>query len=158
MAKKIKPKMCRYGHCKHLTKEINLEHDNYEEENGRYYHMDCKIEKDTIAEIIDYWDKNITGKTSFSFLRKVINDIIYNKNYPADYVLFSLKRNASWLKSPGGLYYAIDDTKTKSSWEYQIKLEKFNKEKETVKMTKEDEPSFNFVNSQKTFGSIFGGK
>lgn len=47
--KKADFRKCQYSHCKHDDKTISIATEEYAEENGRYYHADCKHEKDTRA-------------------------------------------------------------------------------------------------------------
>ncbi len=158
MPKEIKIKRCKYSHCKHSTDVIDLENDEYVEENGRFFHADCKHEKDTRAEIIDYWYRNIDEDVIFNQLSKILDRLLYSEKIDCDYILFALKKKAKFLNHPPGLVYAVKDKELKKEWDFKKKLEQFNKSK--VDVIKNDEPSFTYneSNSKKKFGDIFGGK
>lgn len=153
-------KTCAYTHCKHESQKINIKEEEYEVDNNRYFHPDCKHEKDTVLEIIDYWCKNIDENVVFSRLRRIVDDIVYKYGYEADYVLFALKKKARFLNYPPGLFYAIKDKTVKADYEHEKKLKAFHEsQKKKVEIQKTEEPSFTFkTDGKKTFGDIFGGK
>ena len=160
MAKKIDLKKCQYSHCKHQTKVISVNTDEYTEENGRYYHVDCKHEKDTIAEIKDYWYRNIDEEVIFTQLTEIINRLIYKEAYDCDYVLWALKKKAKYLNYPPGLMFVVKDKQLKGEWDFKQKLKTFNESKGKVETKEEEVPTFTYndVWGRKKFGDIFGGK
>lgn len=153
-------KKCAYTHCKHDNKEIDIKNDAYELEKGRYYHPDCKHEKDTIAEIIDFWYRNIDEHVIFNQLVKILNRIIYKENVDPDYILYALKKKYKYLNHPPGLIYAIRDKSVMKDWEFEKKLKAFNETKDSVKIEDNEGSSFVYKESsgKKSFGDIFGGK
>lgn len=159
MSKKNEPKKCQYSHCKHHTKIILPKKEKYVEENGRYYHEDCKHEKDTIYEIKDYWYNHIDKNVVFAKLTRIVNRLIYDESYDCDYVLWALKKKAKYLNFPPGLVYAVNDKKLKEEWDFEQKLKKFNADKVKLEAKKSDEPKFTYNDNggKKKFSDIFGG-
>ncbi len=159
MARKNEKK-CAYSHCKHESKSIDIEVDDFVSESTRYYHPDCKHEKDTVLAIIDFWFKNIDEDVVFSQLRRILDRLIYNEHYEADYVLFAIKKRAKYLNHPPGIVYVVKDKDVKKSYEYQKKLQAFNESKRQPEIIQNKEPSFIYKtdDAKKSFGNIFGGK
>lgn len=159
MAKSSEKKCC-YSHCKHKDKIINTSVDTYEIEKSRYYHTDCKHEKDTILAIIDYWYKNVDKDVIFNQLRRIVDRLVYSEHMDADYILYALKRKAKYLNHPPGLVYAVKDKAVQKDYEYEQKLKVFNESKQSVVINQSDEPSFSYKDNEgkKKFGDIFGGK
>lgn len=151
---RIKIKKCQYGkHCKHGG-NINPEEEQYCLDGKKYYHPDCKKEKDTILEIIDFWYRNIDDKPIFNQLRRIIDRLVYQDGYEAEYILFALKKKMSVLHHPPGLVYAVKDAGVARAWD---KARKEN-EAEEVKVVIKPDTSFNFSAQKNTkFSDIFGG-
>lgn len=160
MAKKADFRKCQYSHCKHDDKTISIATEEYAEENGRYYHADCKHEKDTRAEIIDYWYKHIDKDVIFNQLVRIIDRLIYKESIDCDYLLWALKKKAKFLNHPPGLVYVAKDKQLRKEWDFEQKLRAFNETKTTIPTKQNDEPSFTYNESdgKKKFGDIFGGK
>lgn len=158
MPSKIEVKKCNYSHCKHTSKEILINEEDYIEENNRYYHVDCKHEKDTRAEIIDFWYRNIDADVVFNQLSKILDRMIYKENIDPDFILWALKKKHEFLHYPPGLVYLIKDKKLKKEFEINKKMKQMMKERKDA-VIKNDEPSFTFnINdSKKKLGDIFGG-
>lgn len=160
MTKEADYKKCNYSHCKHNSKTILITEEEYVEEKGRYYHPDCKHEKDTIAEIIDFWYRHIDEDVVFNQLVKIINRLIYKECISCDYLLWALKKKESVINHPPGLVYISKDKQLKKEWEFEKKLKDFNESKASIEIRAENEPSFIYCEngSKKKFGDIFGGK
>lgn len=121
MEKKTKVYKCKYSHCKHDSKDIK--DDNFIKVGNNYYHNDCYEEKELIAKIIDIFMKEVNSDVVVSGLRRVINDIVYNKGKSAEYLLFGLKyfiKNKK-LNYPAGLYYVIQDRDVLVAWEKECR-------------------------------------
>lgn len=159
MAKKMETKKCQYSHCKFPDKIIILSEGNYVIEKGRYYHLPCQCEKNTMLEIIDFWYENIDKDVIFNQLRRLLDRLVYNDGYEAEYILFALKKKAKYLKHPPGLVYAVKDKSVKSDYEFQKRLAEFNKQRNNIPISKSEEPKFtiNSHGEKKGFGDIFGG-
>ena len=157
-------KKCNYSHCKHLSNSINIKFDEYVTEKSgglvRYYHPDCKHEKDAIQEIIDYWYVAIDPNVIFGQLRRIIDKIIYEMHIDADFVLYALRKKSQYLHHPPGLMYAIQDKNLKKQFEYDKKKDEFNNSKKEPVIIKQEEPTFtyNVKGGNRKFSDIFGGK
>ena len=100
-----------------------IKDDNYIKVGNNYYHTDCYEEKELIAKIIDVFMKEVNSDVVVSGLRRVINDIVYNKGKSAEYLLFGLKyfiKNKK-LNYPAGLYYVIQDRDVLVAWEKECR-------------------------------------
>lgn len=152
-------KKCSYSHCKHQDKIIDIDVDDYEIENTRYLHTDCKHEKDTRAAIIDYWYKNIDEDVIFNQLVRIIDRLIYKESVDADYLLWALKKRSKYLKHPPGIVYVAKDKELKKNYEYQKKLKEYNENKNKIDIAIDHEPTFTYQDNgtKKKFGDIFGG-
>ena len=85
----------------------------------RWYHEECAKEKTLIEEIITKFIEQI-NQAEIPVLRKVINDIIYNENRPAEYVMFALDYAIAHpemkLTFPQGLYRICNDQIVLQTW------------------------------------------
>lgn len=100
---------CKYSHCNHSNKEIDVNEAILVGKNT-YYHKNCYKQNQEIKEIIDIFINNIDSLVVISQLRAVINNIIFNKFVDSEYLLFALKYavdNKINLKHAMGLYYII---------------------------------------------------
>ena len=73
---------CRYSYCKHggeVSKEDAIK------EGGSYFHKDCHKEKQLKQQIEEYYLSNMPPCT-LQILRKVIKQLIHEKNMEAEYV------------------------------------------------------------------------
>ena len=162
MAKpKSEIRKCCYSHCKHENIIIDPLVDDYEiESKNRYFHADCKHEKDTMLEIIDYWYKHVDKNVIFNQLRKIVDQLVYSDHIDADYILYALKKKARFLNHPPGLVYAVKDKELKKEYDFEQKLKAFNESKNKPILNQSDEPTFTYKENdrKKKFGDIFGGK
>lgn len=111
---------CRYKYChrKHETNELSVE-DAVSTGKGMYWHKDCYAECENIKEIIDLWTDRVDPSPIFSQLKKVINQIVYDRNVESAYLLFALKYciNHGWkLRYPSGLHYVYKNEEAKQAW------------------------------------------
>ena len=157
---KTNEKKCCCSHCKHSNKMIDISAEAYGVENNRYYHQDCKHEKDVMLEIIDYWYNNVDKDVIFNQLRRILDRLVYSERYDADYILYALKRKAKYLNHPPGLVYAVKDRDIRKDYEYEQKLKLFNESKTKTVVAHSEEPTFTYHDNEikKKFGDIFGGK
>lgn len=145
---------CRYGHCKHESKEIDSE-DAVRIGNS-YYHPDCYHEKETIDMIIDTWVNEVDPHPVFAALCKIIRNMIYNQGVNADFLLFALRRATARhrISHPPGLYYIVKDQDTINAWNRQL-AEKQNKIEFTVDTDYASDTSFNYHSTKQSgFGRI----
>lgn len=105
---------CKYRHCLHGENKRLLKSEAVRVGNS-YYHPDCYDTKQTVAEIIDYFTKEINPDVVYMVLMKTINNIVFPKDRPgvsAERLLFQLKYYCTHgykIKYPGGIYYAIQN-------------------------------------------------
>jgi len=156
MAEKMRIKKCQYGkHCKHGG-IINLDEDECcvsGKDNNRYYHPDCKKEKDVMLEIIDFWYKNVDENPIFNQLRRTIDRLVYSDGYDAEYVLFALKAKYKYLQHPPGLVYAVKDSKVSREWDIAHK----SVQAAVVKPEIKADTVFSYATQKKSkFSDIFG--
>ena len=94
----------------------------------------------------------------FNQLRRVIDQLVYQRGMDASYILFAIKKKAKFLNYPSGIYYAVGDKRLKADWrilhEAEILKEVRAKSNKSAKM----EPAFQYAEAKKTqWGSdIFG--
>lgn len=154
MAKTVK---CSYSHCPH---NHVISSDDYVTQNGKYYHRECRKELDTINEIKKVWYEQVDNDSKvFPHLTRTLNDIIYNKNISAEFVLFALKDKAKYIKHPGGLYYLIKDDRLKRKWEQLVSMKIVSSEEfKRIEIKGAEEPEFTSNGRRDaSFGDIFGG-
>ena len=166
MAKRVAPEIatihkCNYRKCKRCFEAIDISSGDYIEEKEKFYHPECKHEKDTRAEIIDFWYRQINKDVVFSSLSRIIDRLIYQDGVDCDFLLWGLKKKAKFLKHPPGLVYVARDKDLKSKWEFEKKLKEFNANKANVKIESNpnNSPSFTAKETEKksSFEDIFGG-
>lgn len=152
---------CKYSNCKHDSRVMDIRKEEYIFDGVYYWHPDCKHESDTIREIIDYWYRHVDDdESNFGNLQRVIRNLIDNKGYEPEYILFALKEKAQYLNHPPGLYYATDDYRLKEKWK-QEKIAKIPKPKVDVKPVLKEAKIYNLSDSTakniNNFADIFGG-
>ena len=150
-------KKCGYSKCKH-DGIVNTDSDDCVEENGKYYHRDCLREKNAIAEIIDFWYREIDEDVVFNQLRRVIDQLVYQRGMDASYILFAIKKRAKFLNYPSGIYYAVGDKRLKADWRILHEAEILKEVKAKSNKSAKMEPAFQYAEAKKTqWGSdIFG--
>jgi hypothetical protein len=178
----MKQYKCGFNHCAHDGGKV--EQNEAIKINKRYWHKDCYETSELIKEIEqDYFD-HISSSVVISYLRKIINDIVYgrkleNKNISksqsnleaARYLSYCLKYaidNNIPITHVPGLYYLIDNARIKKAYEKERDLRIQKKMKESIDNqeiavtpvnAKENIPSTFTKNSAVGFGSILkGGK
>jgi len=158
---KSKTYKCKYSHCKHDTRDIPSD-EAVKVGKSAYYHEDCRREMELIKEIIDIFYVKVDNNVVMPRLRKVLNNIIYNKNVSPEYLLFGINyflKNKT-LNYPEGLYYVASDSDVKSAWDKMIKKKISESAKDEFTVKDEDlntSPSFTINQKQKSFSDILGG-
>ena len=110
MGEKPKKLRCAYKYCRHQTHEITPGEEV--ERSGKLYHEDCLHEMEVIEQIIDYFYRKVNSKVVFWQLRKVLNRLIYEEGFEAEYVLFAVRRWVSQgrqLTYPAGIAYVVQN-------------------------------------------------
>lgn len=137
MAKSSDYCVCKYKHCLHPDNKPFPKIDAVKV-GSVFYHKDCYELKNTIAEIIDYFTKEVNPDVVHMILVKTINNIVFPKGkpgVPAERLLFQLKyRNTHGGKGkihyPAGLYYVLQDRESFEAYR-KYKAEKALKNEDT---------------------------
>ena len=160
-------RICRYGCCPVEGKIINLDTDEYEAEDKKFYHKECyermkeEKEKQTIinadiACILDIWQKHISNTVNYGYLRKILNEYL-ERGISSDYMVFTMQYVVSHklpLRYPPGLRYILDRQEIKDAYQKQ-QASKIVKQQKEVKQRKTNAPQF-ALNREKNdgFGTI----
>ena len=134
---------CKYRHCLHGDSKKLLKSEAVKV-GSAYYHPDCYETKQTIAEIIDYFTKEINPDVIHMILMKTINNIVFpngKHGVPAERLLFQLKyycTHGHKIQYPAGLYYALQNREA---------FEAYKKYKAQQALKKRD-PSFRIDDEQ----------
>lgn len=176
----MKQYKCGYGHCAH--KDGKVDHGEAVKIGNRYWHKDCYEISELIKEIEQDYIDNVSSTVVVSYLRKVINDIVFGKKLEnkgvdkpksnleaARYLSFCLKYSIEHnlkLSHVPGLYYIIDNSKIRKAWdkECELKVQKEMKEDMMEEKTEASVPVSTVPTTKKPFssgstgfGSILGG-
>ena len=119
---------CRYNFCKNGNE---VEKENSIKVGNSYYCKECYEEKSTKKMIEDYYLSNMPSCT-IQILRRVIKQLVNEKNISARYVLFVLKfikNNNKPINNPFGLLNYCNDNRLYLEW---LKKES-NKEYKNIK-------------------------
>lgn len=111
---------CRYKHCLHPN--IPVKKEEAIKVGSAYYHPDCYELKNTVAEIVDFFTKEVNPDVVHMILVKTINNICFPKGkqgVPAERLLFQLKyyiKHGGKLQYPAGMYYVLQDRNSFEAW------------------------------------------
>lgn len=129
---------CKYSYCNHggeVEKEEAIKVGN------SYFHKDCYHEKQLKQEIEEYYLNNMPACT-LQILRKVIKQLIHEKNNSADYILFVLEfihKNNKPINNPFGLINYSNDYKLKNEFKKIAIRDEYNKTINTNKLNTSDD-------------------
>lgn len=118
---------CGYKYCKNggvVSKEEGIK------DGKRYYCKDCFNKKNTKSEIEKYYIDNIDKRVMLTLLRNAIKQLVDDKEYEADLVLYMIKwvvSNKQKINNPNGLNYYISNEKMLDAYKSEI-LSKKGKE------------------------------
>ena len=157
---KSESRVCRYTHCLHDAKEINLVSDRYIKDGNAYYHEDCYKTKSDIQRIKILWHDHIDEMVVYAQLNKILNNLIFKDHISSDYILFAIKyvidNKCSRLKYPPGLKYILGDQKIKDAYK-KANTPKYTQSDFVAKEDDSNTPKFSFKKKTTGFGSILGG-
>lgn len=160
-------RICRYACCQVEGKLINLETDEYEAEDKKFYHKECyeRMKKDReeqaiinsdIACILDLWQKHISNTVNYGYLRKILNEYL-ERGISSDYMVFTMQYVVSHklpLRYPPGFRYMLDKQEIQDAYQKQ-QAAKLLKQQKEIKPRKTNAPQF-ALNREKScgFGTI----
>lgn len=154
MGDRPKKLRCAYKYCRHQTHEIKS--GTEVERAGKIYHADCLHEMEVIEQIIDYFYRNVNQNVVFWQLRKVLNRLIYQEGFEADYILFALRYHVSHRKPltyPAGLAYVVQNKVIAA--EYQRHMEHIQKKSVSLTGPSQEQSFSHAVVKPKSIESIF---
>lgn len=102
---KAKEVKCRFAHCKHP--DDKLPPDQMVKDGTMYYHEECLKVKNDMARIRILY-KSLDPNVIMSFLNKMINEAVFEKNIPTEDIIFALEyfqKTKKQIKSPAQLLY-----------------------------------------------------
>lgn len=117
---------CKYSYCKfdgEVDKKDAIKIGNL------YYHKECLCEKELKQQIENYYIKNMPSCT-LQILRKVIKQLIHEKNVDADFVLYTvkyIKKNNKPINNPFALLNYCNDNRIISEYKDNIVKERYKK-------------------------------
>ena len=160
MTKKADTRVCRYPHCKHDDKTINLTSDKYVKDGSSYYHEECYKNKSNIQLIKNLWHDHISSTVVYSQLMNILNQLIFKDNISSDYIVFVVQYcidNQRKLRYPPGLRYCVDDQVIKDA--YNKKMQPIIRHSDfSANIVEDDSPKFTINKKPAGFKSILGGK
>lgn len=114
---------CGWSHCE---KVYIYDTDEKTKVGKRWYHAECAKERETIQDIITKFIEYVDENVDVIMLRKIVNELIFTNNYPAEYVMFALdyalQNPFIHLNYPGGLYKLCRSSDIMKAWkEHQDK-------------------------------------
>ena len=163
MASNMNQKACRFAHCRHEGKLIDLTTDEYIQNGSSFYHVDCYRDKSNIDFIMSFWKNEIDSGVVYKQLRGILNRLIFTDGYSSDYVAFAVQycvQQKKPLKYPPGLKYVLSDFVVKKAYELKTKPKKQISQSDFSAKGKDDEsegPKFNVAHKKSGFGGILGG-
>ena len=146
---------CRYSYCKHGGE---VDKEKAVKEGNSYYHEGCLREKQLKSDIEQYYLENMPS-TTLQLIRKIIKQLIHEKNISADYVLFVLKyikTNNKPINNPFGLINYCGDNRIYTLFnkqEVNKKFKEFQKVNEYIP-SENIEVKFTYKNSKKKITDI----
>ncbi len=149
---------CRFANCIHKSRDMHISEAVLEGKNS-YYHPDCALIKNQVAEIIQLFVDYMNPNPVYTQLTQTIYKIVFDKRYGSDYLLFGMKyfiAHGRKLNYPGGLWYLVNDLYVKKAYENEL----VRRQKETFEITSENsvpETPFTYIAPrQKSIADILG--
>jgi hypothetical protein len=145
---------CKYSYCHHGGE---VEKEEAVKIGNSYFHKDCYHEKELKQQIEEYYLNNMPSCT-LQILRKVIKQLIHEKNNSADYILFVLEfihKNNKPINNPFGLINYSNDYKLKNEFKKITIRDEYNKTINTNKLnTSDDSIVFTYTPTNKKITDI----
>lgn len=169
MANKPNIRVCRYKQCKHTTRNIDIENDDYVAKKSMYFHKDCyraklncewkndEVKKD-LQFIKTLWYEHISKTVVYSDLFRVLNNLI-ERGVDSKYLVFVMEYIVAHklnLNYPAGFRYFVDKKEIKEAYAKKNLLRSTNEKRQTpIAPTNDNEPNFSFTTKKKGFQNIF---
>ena len=159
-------RVCRYANCPFEGKLINLDTDEYESEEKKFYHKECfermKKEKEKqalinadIACILDLWQKHISNTVNYGYLRKILNEYL-ERGVSSDYMVYTMQyvvEHKLPLRYPPGFRYMLDRQEIQDAYKKQQAAKLLKQQKEYKPQRHSEPPKFAV---KKNSGTGFG--
>ena len=146
---------CEYGYITDDQKKVKV--------GKRWYHEDCARERELINDIVTKFIEQVND-AQIPVLRKVVNDIIYNENKPAEFVMFALDYAIAHpevkLMYPQGLYRVCGSIDVLNAWkerQNKIFMKQIKPNSFVAEDIKGEESQLHKPKAQSGFGKILGG-
>lgn len=149
---------CRSSHCFHDSKEI-LPDDDFVKVKNAAYHKDCYQAILNIRETINLFSTKINPNVVFSVLRRVINNIVYDKKVDSGMLLYGVKYYIDHklpLHYPQGLYYVVQNEEVQKKY-HQEQIAKKTQGYQFKALEDEAKPFTYTSAAQKSFADVLGG-
>ena len=159
-------KKCRFVNCKHPSRDIHLDTEDYVVQGHCYYHADCfdlkksgewksQKTKEDLQKFRDLWHEKISKTTDYRRLMSILNQYIAN-GVESEYLLFALQYvidNGYNLNYPNGFKYYVDRVEIKDA--YQKQLLKRSKKDNSFQLKEDNSPTFSAQVKTVKFTDIF---
>lgn len=122
---------CRYKYCHNGG---NVDKEDSIKEGSAYFCKSCFKEKTLKHEIEEYYIANMPI-TAIQLLRKVINQLLNDNKYDAEYVLFILKKihiNKLKINNPFGLGSYCNEGRNITEWKAKKASQEYIKIKDEI--------------------------
>ena len=100
-----------------------------------------------INEIIQVFVEKVNPDVVMSALRRVVNDIVFNRGISSEQLLFGINyyiKNNIPLNYPGGLYYVIQDRGAKQEYEKLQDMKFIKEEKKNFRIEENTAQTFHY--------------
>lgn len=108
---------CAYKHCLHESPDV--EKADAVKVGKRYMHPDCAAHQKAYIEVAQFYQDNAKQPAKPVELYKVLNDLIFERRFTPQYILFVMKmaiNSGTEMHSPRFLCYLVDDDNYRHKW------------------------------------------
>jgi hypothetical protein len=144
---------CRYKYCKN-NNEVKKE-DAIKEGNS-YYCEECYQEKQNKQKIEEFYIRNMP-QTTLQLLRKVIKQLIHEKKYKSEYVLFVLEyinKNNKPINNPFGLLNYCNEGSILNLYNKQLINKQYKEIKSDITNYSENKVEFTYKPNNKKWTDL----
>lgn len=144
---------CRYKYCKNNNE---VEKENAIKEGGSYYCKECYQEKQNKQKIEEFYLRNMP-QTTLQLLRKVIKQLIHEKKFESEYVLFVLEyinKNNKPINNPFGLLNYCNEGSILNLYNKQLINKKYKEIKSDITDYSRDKVKFTYKPNNKKWTDL----